>query len=308
MEFSTVSKSPTQFLALTSLKLEEFYLLEKHFAPLCDKFVREFTLEGRRRKHIRWQEHGNSILTGSRQKLFFLLVLLKTNNLQQQQAANFGVSQPKVSKIMKILLTLLNQALGKMKLLPFRDSEELATRLADHKTKNFSFDGTERVIQRNTEYDAQEAEYSGKKRGHRVKNNLLSDDIQYICYLSPTELGSVHDVSLANEYPLNLPEGSTLKLDLGFFGINQTGAEVEIGFKKPRNGELTFSQKLYNKMLSSTRIVIEHANSGVKRLKCLGDTVRVHCSKLRDDLMLAGCGLHNLRVMSEFRGYQNKPQ
>jgi hypothetical protein len=43
-----------------------------------------------------------------------------------------------------------------------------------------------------------------------------------------------------------------------------------------KNGELTFGQKIYNKIFNYTRVFIEHANSSVKRLKMVKDTVRIH--------------------------------
>ncbi len=132
----------------------------------------------------------------------------------------------------------------------------------------------------------------------------MCDEFQYILYLSPTENGSVHDKAIANEYPLILPFNSVLKQDLGFQGHNPQGATVEIPFKKPKNGELTFGQKIYNKIFSSTRVVIEHANSGIKRLKMVKDIVRIHSTHFRDTLMAVACALHNFRVQSEIRRYR----
>lgn len=303
MEYSVISKNSTQFLALTSLQVNEFETLQTEFRPVCETYFRYHTLEGKRRKIITSKEHGNAKLQGSEQKLFFLLVYLKTNALQEYQAASFGISQTKVSRISHILLILLNETLEKMRLTPIRDGEELSKQLANHATKVFTYDGLERGILRNAQHDAQEEEYSGKKKGHRVKNNLLCDITQYILYLSPTETGSVHDKTIADEFPLKLPFASVLKQDLGFLGHNPLGVTIEMPFKKPRNSELTFGQKIYNKLLSSTRVVIEHANSGVKRLKMVKDIVRIHSTTFRDNLISVACALHNFRVLSESRKY-----
>ena len=260
-------------------------------------------MEGKKRKHPRTKEHGNALLKGTEIKLFFLLIYLKTNSLQEHQAASFGVSQSKVSKIVKILFRVLNETLLKMELVPCRDGEQLATILKEHETKVFDYDGTERNIGRNTDNEAQEHEFSGKKHHHHIKNNLLCDENQYVHYLSPTELGSVHDITIAKEYPITLPSKSVLRLDLGFIGLEISGTTIEIPFKKPRGGELTFSQKLYNKMLSSCRVVVEHANSGVKRLKIVKEKIRVHSMQIRDLVMQIACSLHNFRVRSEERAY-----
>lgn len=163
MNYSVVSKNKNQFLAATSLHVEEFEYLLKYFAPICEKYFRYNTLEGVKRKIISSKEHGNAKLQGTEQKLFFLLVYLKTNNLQELQAANFGISQTKVSRISNVLLELLNETLKKMGLMPIRDGELLSERLANHPTKIFSYDGLERGILKNTHSDAQDYEYSQKK-------------------------------------------------------------------------------------------------------------------------------------------------
>ena len=136
-----------------------------------------------------------------------------------------------------------------------------------------------------------------------MKNNLLCDDNQYVLYLSPTEPGAVHDKKIADEYPLSLPQGSVLRQDTGFEGHAPEGVIIEQPHKKPKNKELDFAQKLYNRMVSAARVVIEHANSGVKRLRIIKDTIRIHSSEVRDKVMAVACALHNLRVTSPMRNY-----
>ena len=296
-------KKPKQFLSLTSLEVEEYELLLKSFQPIWERYYRSHTLEGNYRKHPAIKEHGNAVLQGTGQKLFFLLVYLKTNSLQEHQAASFGVSQSKVSRIARTLLSTLEKALKAMGLSPWRDGETLHKQLAGHRDKVFSYDGTDRDIGRNVDQDAQEVDFSGKHHGHKVKNLLLSDDDQYVHYLSPTFPGSSHDKAIANEFPISLPPCSVLRQDSGFVGHAPEGALVEQPFKKPRNGELTFAQKLFNKMLAALRVVIEHANSGVKRVKIVKDKIRIHTTEIRDSVMVVACGLHNLRVKNPNRGY-----
>lgn len=102
---------------------------------------------------------------------------------------------------------------------------------------------------------------------------------------------------------LCLPVGSVLRQDLGLLGHVPTGVMVEMPHKKPPKGELTFSQKLYNQLLSPLRVVIEHAHSGIKRLRMVGDTLRLRGEQVRDTVMVVACGLHNLRVLSPQRTY-----
>ena len=135
----------------------------------------------------------------------------------------------------------------------------------------------------------------------------LCDDTQYVHFLSATEAGRLHDKELADEYALHLPAGSVLRQDLGLLGHAPAGVMVEMPHKKPPKRELTFSQKLYNQLLSPLRVVIEHAHSGIKRLRMAQDTLRLRGEWVRDTIMVVASGLHNLRVTSPHRAYSRAP-
>ncbi len=182
MDYKSIAQKEHQFLALTSLHVQEFELLLSVFAPVCEKYFRYRTLDGKVRKIIKSAEHGSSALKGSAQKLFFLLIYLKTNALQEHHAASFGVSQTRVSRLSKILLELLNETLSKMCLLPYRDGELLKDQLASHPDKVFYYDGTERCILRNQDQDAQREEFSGKKKSSSKKQPPVP--FQSVCAVS----------------------------------------------------------------------------------------------------------------------------
>lgn len=164
MDYAKLHQQPTQFLALTSLLPAEFDELLAHFGPRWERYQRYRTLEGKIRQQPAHGERANATLAGSDTKLFFLLVYLKGNTLQQHQAASFGVSQTKVSRLAGVLLDVLNQTLTALDLLPVRDGSQLAHRLAAHPDKVFTYDGVERGILRNADGDGQREEYSAKKK------------------------------------------------------------------------------------------------------------------------------------------------
>lgn len=128
---------------------------------------------GQKQAFASYSEHGNSQLLGTSTKLFFLLNYIKTNNLQQQQAANFNISQSKVSRIGSILLMVLNQTLKRIGLSPIRDGYQLKEQLKNHPDFIFTYDGIERGILRNSAFDAQEDECSGKKKAWYKKLDSL---------------------------------------------------------------------------------------------------------------------------------------
>lgn len=155
MDYLTLKQNQSQFLALTSLLPDEFDALLAEFAPQWDRYYRYHTLEGAYRQRPAYQERTNAALKGTPTKLLFLLTYLKTNALQQHKAVSFGISQTKVSRMATVLLAVLNQTLADLALLPIRNAEQLATTLRAHPDKIFSYDGLERGVLRNTDYDAQ---------------------------------------------------------------------------------------------------------------------------------------------------------
>ncbi len=164
MNYLALRERPTQFLALTSLLPAEFDEPLTHFEPRWERYHRYHILDGQRRQFPAHQERANATLPGTDTKLFFLLTYLKTNSLQQHQAASFGVSQTRVSRLAGPLLDVLNQTLAARHLLPVRDEAQLAQRLAEHPTKVFTYDGVERGIPRNADWAGQQEEYSANKK------------------------------------------------------------------------------------------------------------------------------------------------
>lgn len=79
-------------------------------------------------------------------------------------------------------------------------------------------------------------------------------------------------------------------------GHAPAGAVVEMPFKKPKGRALSFGQTLYNRLFNSTRLVVEHANSGLKRVRRLKEACRLHQAEVRDRIRVVACGLHTLRV------------
>jgi hypothetical protein len=164
MDYLALRERPQQFLALTSLLPVEFDELLSDFAPAWERYHCYHTLDGAKRRLPAHAERANATLAGSDTKLFFLLTYLKSNSLQHYQAASFGVSQTRVSRLATALLGVLNQVLHRRGLLPVRDGADLVRHLAQHLDKVFAYDGVERGVLQKADPEAQAEEYSGKKK------------------------------------------------------------------------------------------------------------------------------------------------
>lgn len=296
----------TQRAFATSAALKFDFLLAD-FAPRSDRYFRHHTWQGKKRKRPRFQPQADETLADPAQQLFFLLVYLKNNPLQQFQAALFNLSQGSLSNRVQRLLDLLNHSLQGLVLAPCQDMDTLREQLDPLKLRALNLDATERQVPRSGDQVAQAEEYSGKARAHTSKNQVLCDDVGYVHFLSWTYEGKVHDKALADAEALCFPAGLVLRQDTGYQGYAPAGAVVQ-PTKKPRKAELSASQKLVNQSISTMRVVVEphrrtDAIGGIKRLHCLGHGLRLRGWSIRDELMQAGTGLHNLRVSSPFRRY-----
>lgn len=230
-------------------------------------------------------------------KLLFILFYFRVYPTQILQGYLFDLGQPQANEWIHRLTPVLNQALGYEKQLPARQSKDIKAVLVACPGLEFIIDGTERPIRRPKDADCQKKNYSGKKKRHTVKNNVITDKrTRKVKGLSPTCAGKKHDKKLADEQELSFPEGSKLWKDTGFQGYEPENTKTFQPKKKPRRGELSPEEKAQNAAISSARIGIEHSIGGVKVYRIVRDIFRNFRQDFDDLVMETACGLHNLRV------------
>lgn len=166
MKLQDIAKKPTTFLAVTGCHLNEFNDLLPYFTKALEGS--RYTLEGKERQN-KSTHYQNSPLPSSEDRLFFILVYFKQYPSQEMMGINFNLSQPKANLWIHFLTPLLEEALSEAKLMPSRKMDDGE----DDSASVYSHDGVEREIQRPKK--DQKAYYSGKKKTHTVKNNVLAD-------------------------------------------------------------------------------------------------------------------------------------
>lgn len=281
--------------ALVSLNQDEYESLLKTFNELVTQKMSICTLKGEYRIFKQYEDHGSSSLYGSKIKLDFMLMYLKENPNQTYHGHLFNISQSKVSQWIRYLLPVLEDSLLKMGMMPQTGTEFI------EKESDSDFllvDVTEREVPRSIDYETQKEAYSGKKKLHTTKNLAITDEHAKILYISPSEDGSTHDKSIWDRINFKF-EDKNLLADLGFIGIDKEYLNVILPYKKPKNSELTDLQKEINKKIGSIRVRIEHAFSGIKRLKIIRNKIRLKSYEIRDQVFRIAAALHNLRI--EFR-------
>jgi hypothetical protein len=301
--YARLLEKPQQFYALIGYTLEEFHALLPAFDSAFGKYVAIYTLEGKSRGKRSFVDYKNSPLPTIEDKLAFIMIYLRKATTQDIFGEVFGMPQPVANKWIHILHPCLNQALKDLEEIPVRQVEDL--HLPAEAGHVYFQDGTERPIPRPKDALMQSTFYSGKRKHHTVKNNVLVNEQAKIVLLSDTCEGKKHDKKIADEAQLSLPEGSYLYQDTGFQGYSLPGVTILQPKKKPRGGELTAKETDENRQISRIRILVEHAIGGSKRYRIVKDQVRNWKNNFRDQVMETCCGLHNFRL--NFRPWHYDP-
>src|SRR5438128_8512556 len=129
VQFPDVQTRPTEFLDLTSLTLEEFQQLVPPFEAAFQAHMAAWLLDGKPRTARRFTVYKNCPLATPEDRLFFILVYLKTYALQVVHGRLFGMGQSKANQWIHVLLPALLAALRTLGDAPTRSLTALAQRL-----------------------------------------------------------------------------------------------------------------------------------------------------------------------------------
>jgi hypothetical protein len=129
IRFTDVQARPTEFLDLTSLTLDEFQQLVPPFETAFQAHLAAWRLDGKPRIARRFTVYKNCPLPTPEDRLFFILVYLKTYALQVVQGRLFGMGQSKANQWIHVLLPVLLAALRTLGDAPARSLSALAQRL-----------------------------------------------------------------------------------------------------------------------------------------------------------------------------------
>jgi hypothetical protein len=127
--FADVQARPTEFLDFTSVTLEEFQTLLAPFEAAFQAPMAAWRLDGKPPTARQFTVYQNCPLPTPGDRLFFILVYLKTYALQVVQGRLFGMGQSKANQWIHVLLPGLLAALRSLGDAPTRSLAALAQRL-----------------------------------------------------------------------------------------------------------------------------------------------------------------------------------
>ncbi len=153
-------------------------------------------------------------------------------------------------------------------------------------------DSCEQLRERPQDYQQQKKYYSGKKKNHTLKNQLIvlpqGADIVDCTAGAP---GPKSDINLFREQKKGFANKQKFSGDKAYIGE----PSIQTPQKKSKNQELTPEQKQKNKELSSERIFVEHVIRLVKIFRVAQERFRLNTHKY-EQIILTICGLVRLRI------------
>ncbi len=239
-----------QFRSLTGVTPAVFQKMVKHLQPGWERLAKRKNRSGR--------PYGVGELDNH---LLVLLISYRCHLTQDFLALLYRVDKATICRALRRIETLARRILGVKRKIKVTAKEAEALLI----------DATEQAVERPKW--RQKSWYSGKKKRHTVKNEIIITQKGRIVSASPSAPGTVHDLTLRRRGP-PLPEGAHAYVDSGYQGYQNDHPNLEIPYKKPKGGKLTKDEKHYNQALSRFRVRVEHAIARMKKFRILADRFR----------------------------------
>ena len=248
-----IQSHPNRCMAMLGISYDNFQqLLEQ--AKLAHQHYQEEKEKQKIRVNLKGGGRHNSLSID--EGVCLTLFYLRQPQNFEVLGLNFGVSKTTANDTFHYWLMTLRCILPASLLEQAeRNGAELSKILQELEEYRLLVDSFEQDRERPSDNDIQKKYYSGKKRRHTFKNQVIGlpkgDDIIDI---TVGERGPESDITLFRVQRNNFSERQLFAGDKAYIGEEN----ILTPHKKPKNGELTALQKEENRVFSSSRIFIEH--------------------------------------------------
>ncbi|WP_083758836.1 IS5-like element ISCaa6 family transposase [Candidatus Amoebophilus asiaticus] len=250
LTYTRISKYPYNFRRITGLRLETFDKLVQKVRPVFEKLEASKLRHGRR-----------SHLPTLEDKLLCVLVYYRTYISHVFLGYLFNLHNANICRLLRKMEPLLAKKISIKK----------DRSLTSEKVLRILADVSEQPTQRPSK--KQKKSYSGKKKRHTIKTEIVIREDGRILSVSKSHKGRVHDFKIRKgEKPL--PKESLKLADSGYQGWQKLQSNVMIPYKKSRKRPLTKEQKDHNRKLASIRMKVEHKIREIKVFKIMAEVYR----------------------------------
>jgi hypothetical protein len=304
--YEELIKKPRVFKSLTGVTILEFDDLLEKVSPVWLQLEYERLDRPERQRAI---GGGGEYKLKLQERLLMTLVWLRLYLNTEALGYFFGVDKSTASRNTRNILPALRQVgdetLGWPEPPKRGQGKSIDQAMQEHPDLWALIDATEQPVQRSSDYETQKAHYSGKKKRHTRKTQLIVNEHGQIRDVSKSTPGSPHDINHFRQSGAaeKIPEDVTAGGDGGYQGLQDDlpNHSLITPFKATKNRPLNQEEKLLNQEFSRTRIVVENTICQVKHFKALADRFR-HSVDLYDDTFRAVVAIVNPRIARRIAG------
>jgi hypothetical protein len=281
LRYDRLAKHPAVFKSMTGLSTAEFDTLTEDLVPTL---IAAVAAQRDRPRRDRAPGGGHPFELGHRDQLLLTVAWLRHYPILAVLGYLFGVSKSTASRIISRVLPALEASGRDTMRMPEpgrQRRKKLAELLADTPGLAVIVDSFEQPIERPKDRAQADTFYSGKKKRHPLKVQVVIDE----------ETGAFVDVSASFPGPTaditvlksscvleRLPEGIGMLGDLAYIGMERLspGVEAAAPRRKPRGKPRPEEDIAYNREFSRRRVKVEHSIGRMRRFKAVAEVDRHH--------------------------------
>jgi hypothetical protein len=302
LSYDNLSRKPLLFKSFTGLSVQQFDdIYEKEIAKRYHDY--ELKRLSKRKNRERDTGAGRPFKLVVKDRFLMLLVYYRLYITYTLAGFLFDLDQSNICRGIQKIESLVRQCLPIPQKI-YNITKRLKT--PDEVEKYFPgflafIDSTEQQIPRPVNERKRKAFYSGKKKRHTVKTQIMVNNRGYIIHKLGYKKGRRHDYDIYKENHPLVPKQVVNIFDLGYLGVEKDFPKQlsSIPQRKKRNLNLSEEERCYNKDHSKRRIVIEHTICRLKKYRILAHVFR---NKLRKHNKASDIvsGLVNYRIMNHY--------
>ena len=302
LSYDGLSKKPLLFKSFTGITVQEFdniydnYIIKKYHKH---EIKRLFNRKDNRKRKIGAGRHFKLNL---KDRFVMLLVYYRLYITYTLAGFLFDLDQSnicrgiqKIEQLVRKCLPIPQKIYSKTKRL--RTPEEVEKYFPGFMAFT---DCTDQQIPRPVDKRRKKNFYSGIKKKHAVKTQLMVNNPGLIIHKTRYKKGRRHDYDIYKKDHPSTPKEVVNIFDLGYLGVEKDLPEQlsVLPYRKKRNQDLSPEEKEHNKNHSKKRIVIEHTICRLKKYRIMSDTFRNRLRKYNgiSDIV---AGLVNYRTMNQ---------
>ncbi len=292
--YDKLRRRPAAYRSLAGVSVEEFDQLYEQVASDIDEYE-----EGRlsRRDRKRAIGGGASYTHDTRDRLLMAMIWLRVYPTYDVLGFIFDLHKSNIGRNLKPVLAVLRKHLTvEWPAETGRSKQSLNKFMEEFPEVAAIVDATEQPTYRPQGKDTHKRYYSGKKKRHTLKTQIVVRPGGDIVDVSHTVPGSQHDKSLYDNSRVagQLEPDEAMMGDSGYQGMQHDHLAI-LPHKKPRGGQLTAEQKAFNRCLSKARVVVENTICQIKTFRVMADRYR-HPRDSYNDVFHMVAALVNRRI------------